>query len=82
MTGFFLYGKINRRKTKGNSPKEFKMTEKKDFFVIRQDMLEKKYYFIITERQREKSSNKQTPLSPNNDNSRAGRLNPQQDTHY
>ena len=43
------------------------MPEKKDFFVIRQDMLEKKYYFIITERQREKSSNKQTPLSPNNE---------------
>ena len=43
------------------------MPEKKDFFVIRQDMLEKKYYFIITERQRKKSSNKQTPLSPNNE---------------
>ena len=52
------------------------MTEKKDFFVIRQDMLEKKYYFIITERQREKSSNKQTPLSPNNDKAERGRLNP------
>ena len=53
------------------------MTEKKDFFVIRQDMLEKKYYFIITERQREKSSNKQTPLSPNNDKAERGGKTPQ-----
>ena len=43
------------------------MPEKKEFFTLRKDMLEKKYYFIITERQREKSSNKQTPLSPNNE---------------
>ena len=40
---------------------------KKDFFVLRQDMLEKKYFFIITERRREKSNDKQTPLSPNNE---------------
>ena len=52
------------------------MPEKKDFFVIRQDMLEKKYFFIITERQREKSSNKQTPLSPNNDKAERGRQIP------
>ena len=43
------------------------MTEKKDFFVIRQDMLEKKYFFVITERRHAKSNNKQTPLSPNNE---------------
>ena len=43
------------------------MPEKKDFFVMRRDMLEKKYFFIITERRREKPNNKQTPLSPNNE---------------
>ena len=43
------------------------MPEKKDFFVIRQDMLEKKYFFVITERRHAISNNKQTPLSPNNE---------------
>ena len=43
------------------------MPEKKDFFVIRQDMLEKKYFFVITEGRHAISNNKQTPLSPNNE---------------
>ena len=43
------------------------MPEKKDFFVIRQDMLEKKYFFVITEKRHATSNNKQTPLSPNNE---------------
>ena len=52
------------------------MPEKKEFFTLRKDMLEKKYFFTITERPREKSNNKQTPLSPNNDKAERGRLNP------
>ena len=40
---------------------------KKDFFVIRQDMLEKKYFFVITEKRHAASNNKQTPLSPNSE---------------
>ena len=40
---------------------------KKDFFVIRQDMLGKKYFFVITEKRHATSNNKQTPLSPNNE---------------
>jgi len=43
------------------------MPEKKEFFTLRQDMLEKKYFFVITERRHAKSNNKQTPLSPNNE---------------
>ena len=49
------------------NPLQIANMAKKDFFVIRQDMLEKKYFFVITERRHAKSNNKQTPLSPNNE---------------
>ena len=54
-------------KNKRATAQRRKNMAKKDFFVIRQDMLEKKYFFVITEKRHATSNNKQTPLSPNNE---------------